>query len=300
MADLLENGERFETRQLDPDKLDALNDPTRRKILEILAEKPSYPAEAAKKLDTGKQKTYYHFKKLKESGLIEQDRQEKRSGGVATFYRPSSEAFSIKLAKEGEERFFPELPRNVKAFLRPLIKGRELEGKVVVGSPEEHGPDQVKAGDGHLAFEIGRKIGAYTQSQAKKVKLDTEVTRDESFDQNLLVLGGILTNTVAKKFNDNLPVKFTEQFPYRGLETPEETYTSGSIGVIAKAENPENPENAIFLVAGVRAGGTEAAVEAFKNLETITEDYESGEFYRVVEGKDMDGDGKIDSYEVIE
>ncbi|MBC5793534.1 MAG: helix-turn-helix domain-containing protein [Nanohaloarchaea archaeon] len=300
MADLLKSGKRLEAKDLSPEKLDALKDPTRRKILNLLSEEPSYPAEIAKELDIGKQKTYYHFKKLKNSGIIKQERQEKRSGGIATFYKLSSDAFSIDFSKEGEKRFFPEKPEHIKEFFDPLLNGSNLEGKVVVGSPEEHGPDQVKAADGHLAFEIGRKLGAYTDWKGRKVKLDTEIKRESSFDQNLLILGGILTNTVAKRFNGDFPVEFSEEFPYRGLETPENTYTSGSIGVVAKADNPAELENSIFLVAGVRAEGTEAAVEAFKNLETITEDYRSGEFYRVVEGKDMDGDGKIDSYEVIE
>lgn len=56
----------------------------------------------------------------------------------------------------------------------------------------------------------------------------------------------------------------------------------------------------MFLVAGVRNEGTEAAVRAFKNLETLIEGYEGGEFYRVVRGLDLDGDGEIDDYEVVE
>lgn len=54
------------------------------------------------------------------------------------------------------------------------------------------------------------------------------------------------------------------------------------------------------MVAGIRNRGTRGAVKAFKNLEDITEDYTGGTFYRIVRGLDMDGDGEIDDYEVIE
>jgi len=299
MAFFFSDGKRFKAEELDQEKIKALDDSTRQDILKILKTEPSYPAAVSKTLDISKQKTYYHFKKLEEADIIEEDRKKDVSGGVATFYKPRSEGFVLKTGS-GTQGFVPKTERSVERFLKPLIDSGKLNGKVVVGSPDEHGPDQVRARDGHLSSEIGMKLGNYAEVD-KLIVLDTEAVREDLFEKNLLVLGGVLTNTATKKLNDSFPASFEgKEFPYRKLVTPKATYTSEKVGVIAKAENPENPDASIFMIAGIRGEGTRAAVEAFKNLENIVEAYRDGEFYAVVKGLDMDGDGKIDSYEVIE
>ncbi|MFB6144190.1 MAG: helix-turn-helix domain-containing protein [Candidatus Nanohaloarchaea archaeon] len=291
----------LEAEQVDPEGVKALEDESRLKIMRMLAEDESYPARIAEKLDIGKQKTYYHFKKLKEADLVEKSREEKKSGGLATFYTAAAESFVVDLGAEGKPRKLPEQNPEMEKFLDPLVRNGSLEGKIVVGSPDEHGPDQVRARDGHLASEIGLKLGTYAETGSLSTVLDTEVFRDESFGDNMLLLGGVLTNTVTKKFNDCFPVSFEgEEFPYREIRTPSDSYSDGEIGVIARTENPEKPGNALYMVAGVRNRGTRAAVMAFKNLEDLIHDYGDGEFYCIVRGLDMDGDGKIDSYEVVE
>ena len=291
--------ERVEASELDEEKIKALSDPTRRELLEILAEEPSYPLEAARQLDIDKQKAYYHFDKLEESGLVKEAGTEKFSGGSATYYTPAAPAYVLDLGVDGEKVPW-KISEHVKKFLNPLVDAGELQGSIVVGSPEQHGPDQVQARDGHLAGEIGMKLGNYCDSDTA-VKLDTDIFGEDRFDENMVLVGGVLTNTVTKKFNEAFPASFEgENFPYREIRTPEKTYDEGTIGVVAKTKNPEDPEKSIFMVAGVRNQGTEAAVRAFKNLEDIVEDYGDGEFYRVVRGLDMDGDGEIDDYEVVE
>ena len=291
----------LKSREIGLEELKALEDESRIKILEMLAEENSYPAEVAKKLGIGKQKAYYHFEKLKDAGLVEEAGEEKKSGGLATYYRPSSESFTFDLGFEGRRKKLPEEEPAVRKFLSPLVENGRIDGRIVVGSPDEHGPDQVRARDGHLASEIGLKLGSYAKSSDFSTVLDTEVYRDESFGENMLLLGGVLTNTVTKKFNDHFPVSFEgKDFPYREIRTENSSYSEGTIGVVSKTRNPENPNNAIYMVAGVRNKGTLAAVMAFKNLEDIIEDCGEGEFYRIVRGLDMDGDGKIDSYEVVE
>ena len=294
-----EGNERLEASQLDEEQLKALSDPTRRKILEILADEDSYPREVARKLEIDKQKIYYHFTKLEEAGLLEESGTENVSGGSATYYTASKPAYVLDLGVDGEKVPW-KTDESVENFLNPLISGGELQGYIVAGSPDQHGPDQVQARDGHLAGEIGLKLGNYGVS-GTGVKLDTEVFSEGSFDENMVLVGGVLTNTVTKKFNEEFPASFEgENFPYREIRTPENTYSEDTVGVVAKTRNPENPEKSIFMVAGVRNQGTEAAVRAFKNLEDIVEDYGDGEFYRVVRGLDMDGDGEIDDYEVVE
>jgi hypothetical protein len=145
------------------------------------------------------------------------------------------------------------------------------------------------------------RLGTYLQPSSVDILQDVELVRDEDFDRNMLFLGGVLTNTVSKRFNEYFPVKFSgESFPYREISTPESTFSDENIGVITRTEHPENPDKTIFMVAGVRNKGTKAAVYAFKNLETIIEDYREGGFYAVVRGLDLDGDGEVDSFETVE
>jgi DNA-binding transcriptional ArsR family regulator len=282
-------------KELDDEMLDALGDQTRREILKLLAERPRYPSSIAKELGADKQRVYYHIQSLEDAGLIQEDHTETVSGGTATYYRPSSKIFGIGLGEE-----LPETgERAVENLLHPLVQDGELAGRIVVGSPDKHGPDQVRARDGHLAGEIGLKIGPDT-SLERKVFKDTEIIRDNLFDSSMILIGGVLTNTVTKKLNPELPASFSgESFPYREITTPEASYSEEDIGMVAKTENPEG-DGCIVVVAGVRNEGTEAAVRAFKNLEDIIEDNRPEEFYAVVRGLDMDGDGEIDQYELVE
>ncbi len=300
MEGFLRKGELVDAQQMDGKKIKAVNDTTRLEILERLKEKPSYPSEIAQELGTDKQKIYYHMEILEEAGLIEKQREEKKSGGVATFYTISTGGLVYDLDGEGTPVNLGT-KENVRDFLKPLMDGSRLDGYIVVGSPDKHGPDQVRARDGHLAGDIALKLGKYCESDGEAVKLDTDVKKEELFDQSLIIIGGVLTNTVTKRFNQSFPVKFEgESFPYRKIQTENSEYSQPDIGVITKSKNPENPEKSIFLVAGVRNKGTKAAVEAFKKLEDITESYNGEDFYCVVKGKDMDGDGEIDSFETVE
>jgi DNA-binding transcriptional ArsR family regulator len=301
MAGIVRNGKRIESEELSDEQLSALSDPIRIEILEKLSVESSYPADLAEDFECSKQKMYYHFDRLEEAGLIEEDRTESLSGGEATFYRPTSRGYTLDLGGEGEDFPLPEQDGSVSKFLKPLVRDCELKGKIVVGSPDQHGPDQVRALDGHLASEIAFKLGNYSRKSSPGVRLDTEIIREESYDQSMVILGGVLTNIIAKKFNESFPAYFpSEEFPYRELETPQNSYSEGDIGVIAKTPNPENREETVFLVAGVENKGTKAAVRAFSDIEEVVEDYEAGQFYAVVRGLDLNSDGEIDDYEVVE
>jgi len=301
MARVVENGKATEADEITGEVIKALSDETRRNILEEIGSGEAYPSEVAKELGLSKQKAYYHFNKLEDADIIEESRSEEKSGGTATYYRLKSKAYYILLSEIGEGLPVQDISETTAEFLSPLINNGDLNGEIVVGSPDQHGPDQVRARDGHLAGEIGLEIGRYCNSNDRKVALDTEIFRNKAFEENLILVGGVLTNTVTKKFNENFPAHFSgEEFPYREISTPNSTYSEAAIGVVARTEHPEDSEKALFLVAGIRNQGTEAAVRAFKNLEDITEDYSGGDYYKIVRGLDMDGDGEVDSYEVVE
>lgn len=282
----------------DSEKIKSLQNSTRLEILQKLAEQPSYPSAIAKELDLDKQKTYYHINKLKEAGLIEKTREEKKSGGTATFYKTKKDKLKIDLLGNNTTK-------NQKTKLNKILDNfytdNVFEGMIVTGSPDEHGPDQVRARDGHLTGEIGLKLGQTGEPGDKNIWLDTELQSKNKFNESMILLGGVLTNTVTKKYNENFPAKFAgESFPYRKIKTPENTYTSPNIGVIAKAEHPDFDDKSLFLVAGIRNKGTYSAVKAFQDLENFSSFYESGKNYIVVKGLDLNGDGEIDDYEQVE
>lgn len=249
---------------LDKEKIAALNSETRIEILEELRETPDYPASLAEKLGISKQKAHYHLKKLDEAGLIERKKKGKKQA-----YRLKNRKF-IYNSEPVNSEFLEELPD---------------EGLIVVGSPDQHGEDQVRARDGHLAGDIGVRLGELGKNY--RTSVDTEVQRDDLFERPMIILGGILTNTVAKKLNAEFPAQFSGQsFPYREITTPENTYTDPDIGMIAKKQDK-------VFVAGIRNTGTEAAVKAFQEIDQEKD-------YIVVKGLDLNGDGEIDDYEVLE
>lgn len=301
MAGIVREDKLTDAEELSEKQLSALSKPIRINVLNRLAEEPSYPAKIAEELGSSKQKIYYHFNQLRDANLIEKQRLENLSGGEATFYKPTKHAYFIDLGGERQEFPLPEQNSDVQRFLGNLIEEGEMNGYLVAGSPDQHGPDQVRARDSHLASEIAFKLGNYVRKDSDLTKLDTEIVASGDFKENLLMLGGVLTNVVAKEFNESFPAYFpSEEFPYRELRTPENSYGSGDIGVITKTSNPKDREKDIFLVAGVESKGTRAAVKAFSDLEKVVEGYEAGQFYAVVKGLDLNSDGDIDDYKVIE
>lgn len=301
MARVVDDGKAVEAEQITPEIIKALSDETRRNIVEEIGSGEAYPSEVAKELGLSKQKAYYHFNKLEDAEIIEKARSEEKSGGTATYYRLKSKAYYLLLSETSEGLPVQNISETTADFLSPLVQEGKLNGKIVAGSPDQHGPDQVRARDGHLAGEIGLEIGRYCDSNDRRIALDTEIFRNKAFEENMVLVGGVLTNTVTKKFNDSFPAHFSgEEFPYREISTPTSTYSEAAIGLVAKTSHPEDSSKSLFLVAGIQNQGTEAAVRAFKNLEDITEEYSGGDYYKIVRGLDMDGDGEVDDYEVVE
>ena len=124
------------------------------KILQILSEKEIYPMEVARKLNVHEQKVYYHIRKLAKAGAIKVVREEEKKGAVAKYYKATFPAMGVELPF-GHQKLnrFPitNIDEKTKKFLRPLVKDSTFDGKIVVGSPDPHGPFKAKARDGHYA-----------------------------------------------------------------------------------------------------------------------------------------------------
>jgi hypothetical protein len=79
-------------------------------------------------------------------------------------------------------------------------------------------------------------------------------------------------------------------------------YTGDSVGILAKIVNPWDRTKRIIVIAGNKAVGTKACVLALtKFWKTALKNFNENErFATVIQGFDLDGDGKVDAIEVLE
>jgi predicted P-loop ATPase len=96
----------------------------------------------------------------------------------------------------------------------------------------------------------------------------------------------------------------TEGFLFGGLVSKRTSavYTADNVGLVAKIVNPWEKSKRIIVLAGNKAVGTKACVLALTNFWSRTlKNYDGDEtFAKVIQGFDLDGDGKVDSIEVLE
>ena len=283
------------------------------RIFSHLRRKPSYPAALAKELSMNEQKVYYYIKQLKNSGLIEEERKEERNGAVAKFYSVSAESFSLVPGGAGtgpSKTMRSESARKSDAaeFLSEFMKNGIFSAKIVVGSPDPHGPHKARARDGHLAAELAAFIGANCAGfEFPLIFLDTMVKDLKSENSNLVILGGPVTNKLAEQANPFLPIRFEASGGNWVLTSSVsgKQYADESIGVIEKIPHPHFRGKWILFLAGKRNSGTISAILALtKRTARTVRDAKGhgngGALARVVEGLDVDGDGLIDDVEFRE
>jgi DNA-binding transcriptional ArsR family regulator len=283
------------------DSLKLIDHPIRLKILDLLAKKPMYPAELAQELKMHEQKIYYHIKQMHNSGLLEVVEKQEIRGTIAKKLSPKVLNFAFTLSKDWKEvhGLIEGKDKDILKFLSPFISEGSLNANIVVGSPDPHGPHKARARDGHYAIDLGLFLGGFCSLSEFSTKLDVDV--DLRTSKNLILVGGPVTNLLVAKVNDFLPAKFSDKKPW-GIITKTKEYTEESTGMICRIPNPYNPEHFILVLAGIRFLGTKAAVLAFFNntREVIYRFTGQKEFYSIVQGYDLDGDGKIDSAEIME
>ena len=297
----------------DSQKLKMILDKLSWKIFVALSEKEMYPLELAKKLGIHEQKVYYHIRKLVKAGAITVAREEEKKGAIAKYYKITSTAFGIELPQGYTTiRKLPlmGIDEKIQSFFKEFIgKAGEFEGKIVVGSPTPHGPFKTSARDGHYASYLTFFMGQFANMPEEfAIKLDVDVKAEKEEKSNLILVGGPGTNLLTQELNDHLPIRFnmrpSEQgYLFGGLVSQKSSvYTADAVGLIAKIVNPWDETKRIIVLAGNKAVGTKACVLALttfwkKTLKNYTGD---NTFATVIQGFDMDGDGKVDSIEVLE
>ncbi len=275
--------------------------PISMQILKELSEKEMYTIELAKKLKIHEQKIYYYINHLLKAGLIKNTRTEDRRGGLARYFKATIPAFGVEL-DFGEVETDSIHGNNLFAkYLRDFNRGGAFNGFIVVGAPDPHGPSKQRARDGHYACQLAMSIGSiFKLPDDFLVKLDVDIMNENRQDSNMILIGGPISNIVTYNVKDRLPIKFGKDMSKQIIGT-KSSYSDDSVGIICKIRNPNNKENAIIILAGNSSLGTKSAVLALtKYTDKVLKDYDGGDFYRIIQGFDIDGDGKIDSVEVLE
>ncbi len=314
---LQDNGNTQEVKEIsmmnDSQKLKMILGNLSWKILTMLSKKAMYPSEIARQLGVHEQKVYYHIRKLAKAGAIAVEREEKKKGATAKYYKTVSPAFGIELPdgyKAIQNLRLLSIDKQLQEFFKEFVSNGVFDGKIVVGSPQPHGPFKTSARDGHYAAHLALFIGQFAKMPTEfVVKLDVDVKVEKEEKNNLILVGGPGTNLLTQEVNEYLPIKFIMQSSEQGFllggllsKKTLQVYTSDSSGLIAKIVNPWDKTKRIVVLAGNKAVGTKACVLALTNFWKKTLEKYKGEdtFAVVIHGFDLDGDGKVDSIEVSE
>jgi len=258
------------------------------RILSSLAKRPSYPKELAKKLNMHEQNLYYHIRNLEKNNLIKVIRKEERGAALAKYYALSKPSFFVRFS---DFKSVEKVPRTNK-WLEPFIIDGKLNSSIVIGSPDPHGPEKARSRDVSYAMDFTLFLGTFLNKVEKpSILLDTEIG---SLRDNLILIGGPVTNRITKKVNEKLPIRFDKRKNiYSSMS--KKTYRGDECGLIVKVKNPYNQERNIMVIAGKRYSGTRAAILAF-----LQNFYELKKNSHIVEGIDQDADGIIDSVNILE
>jgi DNA-binding transcriptional ArsR family regulator len=283
------------------------------KILRLLSEKEMYPIEIAKKLNIHEQKVYYHIRRLSEAGIVRIVRKEEKQGAVIKYYRASSPAFGVELPfdyRPTKTVSFPIMEERLKNFFNPLIRDCTFDGRIVVGSPDPHGPFKARSRDGHYASYLALRLGRFIDlPEDFVIKLDVDVKAEKEENTNLILVGGPGTNLITHDINEFLPSRFNvvsseHGFLLGGIVSKKtgNVYIGDAIGLVAKIVNPKNRDKRIIVLAGNRSAGTKACILSLTKFweETLKNFNDEENFATVIQGFDLDGDGKVDSIEVVE
>ena len=291
-------------KELEPSAAKALTSKLAQKILSLLAKKPSYAMDVAKSLKINEQKVYYHIRKLENAGIIEVIRTDTVQGAQANIYALKQPAFVVKFKDFKLAQKVMDLEEQPKKFLEPFIEEGSLNASIIVGSPDPHGPEKARSRDGYYGIDFALFLGTFLNFiPALNVKLDTE-THDKDLQNNLILIGGPVVNTITEKINQKLPIRFDKKNNWNIMSTISgKTYHTDEMGIIVKAKNPFNPKKSILLIAGKRHAGTRAVMIAFlKNFKEIIKGNKLDAKIpaKVVEGIDLDSDGIVDDAEILE
>jgi hypothetical protein len=169
-----------------PDALGTIANPLGFRIFQMLYS-PRCPIDIARKLGEHEQKVYYYINKFRKYGLVEEVKTEKRKGTLAKFYQVKDKAFVVKLSETPWERF-ETATHSRKRSIEPFIRNGNADFRIVIGSPDPHGPWKERALDSPTAIDLALFLGSFISERiSPNYKLDIEM-REKDLKNNLLLL----------------------------------------------------------------------------------------------------------------
>ncbi|MFP4402287.1 MAG: hypothetical protein ACLFPL_03555 [Candidatus Nanoarchaeia archaeon] len=290
----------LQTKQLKPQQIALLKNEVVQKILKSIKHTEKYPKQIAKELKIHEQNIYYYIKKLEQYNIIVLHRTENINGTSAQYYKLSSPSFFVQFDEFEKGRVDKE---KVSPYFDNFIVDGKLNAIIVVGSPEPHGPDNAMAKDGYFGMSFCLFLGSYLSSLDNlQVKLDTQITKQELEENNIISIGGFIVNSITEKLNKKSPIMMTKHKTiFSNISNTE--YNDTNIGVVSKFKNPYNSKREVLLISGIGKKGTQTGVLSFlhhfEQIEkgnTLNSKYSSNIF----QGKDYYSQNEISKIDVLE
>lgn len=269
-------------------------------VMKHLSKKAASSDELAKLLKTSKKKIQLVIKTLEKADLIAIQNTTPKRGNI---YKNVSNSFSYEVADANlkvalkEQRIEDE---STASFFRKFIKDGKFDGLICVGSTDPHGEYKSVAKDTHYAMYLTMFFGQFCELPKNfPIVLDTDVISKNLFKNNIILIGGPVTNLVTRDVNSYLPIKFEKEDGW-GLKDRDGVHTRDYEGVVEKIKNPFDKSKDIILLSGIRHIGTFSSILASTKFSKMTFKGYSNEptWSALVRGYDIDGDGEIDSIEI--
>ncbi len=295
----------YKSLVVEPDKLSVLNSKLAIEIVREITRQPGCALDIARSMQEDEQKVYYYLRKLENAGIVRLSKMERRHGMTAKIYEAVAPVVSAKLHDDGISlEAVPSMANlQVQKFLHPFVNDGELNAKIIIGDPDEHGRFDKRSKEGSYFSDFAIFLGSFVnRHRFPYYKIDTEIGTGDLND-NLILLGNVGTNVVIDKVKDSLPITFIGNGHNNFISRKsKKEYKNPRIGIIIKMKNPFNVQKRILIVGGIRTRGARAAIIALtQDIEKVCAGQEDGQpFIRIIRGLDKEGKGEVDSMEILE
>lgn len=298
-ATLFVNEEGYSSKLADFAQVSALSK-DRLEILKLLAAEPMYPAEIARQLKLPEQTIYYHMRSLVSAQLVEISSEEQKQGGTAKRYSFPADSLSVLLSERKAKSARISRQRKIPGFFEPFVRNGVFDARMVVGSPDPHGPYRSR-GSEFCATEVAMYLGGFCSFEYPLYYLDTELTEQQR-RHNLIALGGPKVNTLVNDVNASLPIRFDKSNFSIYSSLSKKKYTE-DVGIVELVPNPFNPKSKMLVIAGSSHHGTRIGVLGLLRHQKEFEKgnaFDSSVMAKVIAGYDEDSDGIVDTVEILE
>jgi len=258
---------------------------TRWQILQLIAQESQiYAKQIALKLNLSESKVHYHLNLLRNAGLIISLGEKKVNRGKVKLFGLLAHNFTFSIKQNAllqKTSVFNEIIRE------KYCPDEIFIGKIIVGAAEPHGKFDALSRDGYLAGDLCWYLGSHLPIQQLPyspffVMTDSNYKiKSPQIKDNLILIGGPITNILTETLNSHLKRKFGVYFLENRLVYQNKEFAEPSHGIISIIR--EN-DKWILILAGVRSLGTQAAIHAIitDSCDLLVKD---AEFITVIRGK---------------